>query len=207
MLGSLLLLAAGLFMLTNLTSETDRAVLSLWMLVTGLGVGPSVPVFTLVVQNSVAAARIGVATGSLTFFQQIGGTIGLTLASTVLAERLVTEIPIQLVAAGVRKPIVDRFAVGAGVDITGTGDLGQRILTSLPPETKALIEPLILNIVQGIHEAFSLAVASTFWVGIVGALVAFVFVLFLQEQPMRSTVEIGEPAVEESTAVPNGAIG
>jgi multidrug resistance protein len=168
---------------------------------------PSVPVFTLVVQNSVAAARIGVATGSLTFFQQIGGTIGLTLASTVLAERLVTEIPIQLVAAGVRKPIVDRFAVGAGVDITGTGDLGQRILTSLPPETKALIEPLILNIVQGIHEAFSLAVASTFWVGIVGALVAFVFVLFLQEQPMRSTVEIGEPAVEESTAVPNGAIG
>jgi EmrB/QacA subfamily drug resistance transporter len=193
MLGSLLLLAAGLFMLTNLTSDTDRAVLSLWMLVTGLGVGPSVPVFTLVVQNAVAAARIGVATGSLTFFQQVGGTIGLTLASTVLAERLATEIPIQLIAAGVPKPVVDRFAGGAGVDITGTGDLGQRILTSLPPEAKPLVEPLIPNIVQGIHEAFSLAVASTFWVGIVGSLVAFVFVLFLQEQPMRSTFEIEEP--------------
>ena len=112
MLGSLLLLALGLFMLTNLTAETDRLVLSFWMLLTGLGIGPSFAVFTLVVQNSVAAARIGVATGSLTFFQQIGGTIGLTLAGTVLANRLVTEIPIQLVAAGVPKPIVDEFAGG-----------------------------------------------------------------------------------------------
>ena len=63
MLGSLLLLALGLFMLTHLTAETDRLVLSFWMLITGLGVGPSFAVFTLVVQNSVAAARIGVATG------------------------------------------------------------------------------------------------------------------------------------------------
>jgi EmrB/QacA subfamily drug resistance transporter len=202
MLGSLLLLAAGLFMLTHLTAETDRLVLSFWMLITGLGVGPSFAVFTLVVQNSVAAARIGVATGSLTFFQQIGGTIGLTLAGTVLANRLVTEIPTQLVAAGVPKPIVDGFAGGTGVDITGTGDLGQRILASLPADAKPVIEPLIPNIVQGIHEAFSIAIASTFWVGIVGALLAFVFVLFLQEQPMRATFEIEEPA-----AVPGGAVG
>jgi MFS family permease len=200
MLGSLLLLALGLFMLTNLTAETDRAVLSLWMLITGLGVGPSFAVFTLVVQNSVAAARIGVATGSLTFFQQIGGTIGLTLAGTVLANRLVTEIPIQLVAAGVPKPVVDGFAGGGAVDLTGTGDLGQRILAAVPADAKAAIAPLIPNIVQGIHEAFSIAIASTFWVGIVGALVAFVFVLFLQEQPMRSTFEIEEPAI-----VPGGA--
>ncbi len=201
MLGSLLLLAAGLFMLTHLTAETDRLVLSLWMLVTGLGVGPSFAVFTLVVQNSVAAARIGVATGSLTFFQQIGGTIGLTLAGTVLANRLVTEIPVQLVAAGVPKPIVDGFAGGQGVDITGTGDLGQRILAAVPPDAKAVIEPLIPNIVQGIHEAFSIAIASTFWVGIVGAVLAFVCVLFLQEQPMRATFEIEEPAVVPDAAM------
>ena len=145
-------------------------------------------------------AGSGGATGSLTFFQQIGGTIGLTLAGTVLANRLVTEIPIQLVAAGVPKPIVDQFAGGTGVDITGTGDLGQRIFASPPPEAKPIIQPLIPNIVQGIHEAFSLAIASTFWVGIVGALLAFGFVLFLQEQPMRETFEIEEPAV-----VPGGA--
>jgi len=53
---------------------------------------------------------------------------------------------------------------------------------------------------KGIHEAVSIAIASTFWVGIVGALLAFVFVRFLQEQPMRSTFEIEEPV-----GVPDGA--
>ena len=173
------------------------------MVVAGLGIGPSFAVFTLVVQNAVAAARIGVATGSLTFFQQIGGTIGLTLAGTVLADRLVTEIPDQLVAAGVPQPIVDQFAQDGGraLDLTGTGDLGQRILAAVPPEVEAVVEPLIPNIVQGIHEAFSLAIASTFWVGIVGALLAVVFVLFLQEQPMRETFEIEEPAVVPDAAM------
>jgi len=50
----------------------------LWMVVAGLGIGPSFAVFTLVVQNAVSRERVGVATASLTFFQQIGGTVGLT---------------------------------------------------------------------------------------------------------------------------------
>ena len=79
MLVSLVMLAVGLVLMTNLTAETPRPVLWFWMVIAGLGIGPSFAVFTLVVQNSVNAARIGVATASLTFFQQIGGTIGLTL--------------------------------------------------------------------------------------------------------------------------------
>ena len=126
MLVSLVMLAVGLALMTQLTAETPRPVLWFWMVIAGLGIGPSFAVFTLVVQNSVNAARIGVATASLTFFQQIGGTIGLTLAGSLLATRLVTEIPKQLVAGGVPQPVVDGFAGGGGVDLTGTGDLGQR---------------------------------------------------------------------------------
>ena len=133
MLVSLVMLAVGLALMTQLTAETPRPVLWFWMVIAGLGIGPSFAVFTLVVQNSVNAARIGVATASLTFFQQIGGTIGLTLAGSLLATRLVTEIPKQLVAAGVPQQVVDGFAGGGGVDLTGTGDLGQRILASVPP--------------------------------------------------------------------------
>ncbi len=198
MIGSLAMLAIGLYLMTNLTAETDRPVLWFWMLITGLGIGPSFAVFTLVVQNSVTPDRIGVGTASLTFFQQIGGTIGLTLAGSLLASRLVTEIPTQLVAAGVPQPVVAGFA-GGGVDITGTGDLGQRILASVPADAQSLIKPLIPAIVQGIHEAFSIAIASTFWVGIVGAVIATIACFFMREEPMRTTFEIeatpGTPAV------------
>jgi EmrB/QacA subfamily drug resistance transporter len=194
MFGSLLLLAVGLFLMTNLRVDTNRQLMWLWMLITGIGIGPSFAVFTLVVQNAVSPDRIGVATSSLTFFQQIGGTVGLTISSTLLASRLVAEIPTQLVAAGVPQPVVDQFAKGGTGALTGTGDLGAAILASLPAAVRPQIEPLIPNIVAGIHQAFTIALASTFWVGIFGALVAAGCVLFLREEPMRATFEMEAPA-------------
>ena len=73
----MLTLAVGLFLLTNLHADTDRPVLWIWMIVAGLGIGPSFAVFALIVQNAVPPREIGTASSSLTFFQQIGGTVGL----------------------------------------------------------------------------------------------------------------------------------
>lgn len=198
--GSLVLLGVGLFLLTNLHADTSRPILWLWMVLAGLGIGPSFAVFTLIVQNAVSPDRIGVATSSLTFFQQIGGTVGLTIAGTIFADRLTAEIPTQLVAAGVPQPLVEGFAAGGNgggaLDLTGTGDLGARILASVPDAFRSTVEPLIKNIVQGIHEAFSIALASTFYIGIAGALIAAAFVLFLREAPMRTTFEFAEATPE-----------
>ncbi len=198
MVGSLVLLAFALFLMTNLRAGTDRPVLWLWMVLAGLGIGPSLAVFTLIVQNAVNPDRIGVATSSLTFFQQIGGTVGLTIGGTLFADRLTAEIPKQLVASGVPQQMVDTFAAAGGgagggaLDLTGTGDLGARILASVPDPFKELVAPVIPNIVKGIHEAFSIALASTFWVGIAGALVAAILCLFLVEVRMRTTMHGGD---------------
>jgi EmrB/QacA subfamily drug resistance transporter len=202
--GSLALLALGLFLLTGLRADTDRPVLWAWMAVAGIGIGPSFAVFTLVVQNAVPPDEIGIATSSLTFFQQIGGTVGLTVAGTVFAGRLTTEIPAQLASSGVPQPLIAQFAGGGGggFDLTGTGDLGQRILAALPEAIRPTVEPLIPAIVHGIHEALSIAIASTFWIGIVGAVAAALVVLFLREEPMRETFEQvpADPRVERLTA-------
>jgi MFS family permease len=203
MLGSLVLLAGGLYLLTNLRADTDRPILWLWMVVAGLGIGPSFAVFTLIVQNAVSPEEVGVATASLTFFQQIGGTVGLTIAGTVFAGRMTTEVPAQLLSAGVPKPLVDQFAAGGGaIDLTGTGDLGQRILASVPASARDSVAPLIPSIVGAIHDAFSIALASTFWVGVVGALIGFAFLIFLPEAPMRVTFEQTELSPRQPSPVP-----
>jgi EmrB/QacA subfamily drug resistance transporter len=204
MVGSLTLLGISLLLATNLHANTDRPILWIWMVLAGLGIGPSFAVFTLIVQNAVSPDRIGVATSSLTFFQQIGGTVGLTIGGTIFADRLTAEIPIQLVKAGVPAQIVAGFAGGGAgggaLDLTGTGDLGARILASLPPDVQPTVAPLIPTIVSGIHEAFSIALASTFWIGIVGALLAAVLVLFLKETPMRTTFDFVEAPPEAPAA-------
>jgi EmrB/QacA subfamily drug resistance transporter len=205
---SMVTLAVGLYLLTNLHADTDRPVLWIWMIIAGLGIGPSFAVFTLIVQNAVPPREIGTASSSLTFFQQIGGTIGLTIASTIFASRLIEEIPTQLVKAGVPQTFVDQFQAqggGSALDLTGTGNLGERILASIPPEFQALVAPIIPNIVAGIHEAFSLAVGATMWIGIGGALIAAVLALLLKEVPLRSTFEMPEdpaPADTPEVAAP-----
>jgi EmrB/QacA subfamily drug resistance transporter len=202
MAGSLALLAVALFLFTNLRADTDRPILWLWMALAGLGIGPSFAVFTLIVQNSVSPDRIGVATGSLTFFQQIGGTVGLTLAGTILADRLTTELPAQVIRAGVPPQALAGLSTAspaavAKLDLFGTGDLAGRLATVVPPEAQALIPA----IVKGVHEAFSIAIASTFWIGIGGAIVAAVLVLFLHEVPMRQTFEFeASPATAKEPA-------
>ncbi len=193
MIGSLALLAVSLFLMTNLRSDTDRPVLWLWMVLAGLGIGPSLAVFTLVVQNAVAPQHIGTATSSVTFFQQIGGTIGLTIAGTVFGERFTQEVPTRLQAAGVPAEFAAQFAGGGGgVDLQGTGDLGERILASVPAEQQQFVAPLIPGIVQAIYDSVSIAIASSFWVGIAAAVIAAIVVIFIPEVPMRDTFEMEE---------------
>jgi EmrB/QacA subfamily drug resistance transporter len=201
MLGSMLFLAAGLYLMTNLRADTDRPMLWLWMAVTGLGIGPSFAVFTLIVQNAVQPAVIGVATSSLTFFQQIGGTIGLTIASTIAADTIAKELPPRLLAAGVPQQFLGQFGPGSQLQLTGTGDLGKRILAATPADQQAFVQPLIGGIVQAVHESFSIAIASTFWVSIVAALVAAACMLFLREVPMRETFEMTSDAEGAAPAV------
>jgi EmrB/QacA subfamily drug resistance transporter len=184
---AMVILAVGLLLLTNLRADTPLPTMWLWMVVVGLGVGPSFAVFTALVQNNVDPRVVGVASASLTFFQQIGGTIGLTIAGTVLADTLTKELPGRLLANGVPQQFVDQFnsgGSGAQLNFTGTGDLGAQILAQVPAAFRPIVEPLIPAIVTSIHEALALGIASTFWISIGAAVLAAVLVLFLKGSPV-----------------------
>ncbi len=79
------LLAVGLFLLSRMTVDTGYWQVTLYMLLCGLGLGPTFPLYTLAVQNAVEPRYIGQSTGSSIFFRQIGGTVGVAVMGTVLA--------------------------------------------------------------------------------------------------------------------------
>jgi hypothetical protein len=85
---------------------------------------------------------------------------------------------------------VDQFSPSGGEldELVGVGqDLGTVILAGVPDAVRPLVEPLIPNIVASIHDAFSLAVAGTFVIGVVATVVAFVAAIAMRELPLRST--------------------
>ena len=191
-LAGLGIMSVGLLLMTQLRADTEIPVLWLWMFITGVGIGPTLSVFTIVVQNAVPFSQLGVATSNLTFFSQIGGSVGLAITGTVFGSRLVEELPTQLTAAGVPQQAVDQFAgqsTAALDNLIGVGgDLGAQILASVPAAFQEAVRPLIPAIVQGIHQAFTLAVSSTFQIGVVTTILALVAALAMRELPLRSSV-------------------
>ncbi|MDP9270682.1 MAG: MFS transporter [Chloroflexota bacterium] len=203
--GALVVLALGLLLLTNLQPDTPRPLLWLWMLIAGLGIGPAFGVFTLVVQNSVPVEELGTGTSSLTLFQQVGGTVGLAITGTIFGSRLLEELPKQIAAAGVPAQLAGEFAKGGGAalnNLSGIGDLGTKILSQVPPDAQAQVKPFIPAIVTAIHEAFSIATASTFVIGVGTALLAAVVIAVVlpaaRMQHMDRTAPAAEPSLEPS---------
>jgi EmrB/QacA subfamily drug resistance transporter len=202
MAGALLLAGVGLFLLTGLRANTPVPELWFWMFVMGLGIGPSMAVFTIIIQNSVPFRVMGVATSALVFFRQVGGSIGLAIAGTIFGGSLTAEIPRQMAANRVPQQLIDGFqraGLSGGSDATAVGvDLGKQILSKAPEDIKPIVAPYIDAIVGGVHQAFSIAVANAMWLGVVTAVVAFAIVAaVVPELPLRHHAEEGAP---ESTS-------
>ena len=63
------------------------------------------------------------------------------------------------------------------------------------------LEGIVDQLVAGIHAAFSLAIADTFWIGLVVTLVALALVTFgLQDKPIRHLGEVEQPEGEVPSA-------
>lgn len=207
--GALLLLAGSLLLMTNLRADTSPQVLWIWQFMAGLGIGPTMAIFTIIVQNSVPWQKLGAATSSLTFFRQIGGTVGLALAGAIFGATLTTQAPIQisseLLKAGVPQAQIDQFAgqlSGAFNldDLSAVGDMGARILAQIPEQARPIVEPLIPAIVAGIHQAFSLAIANTLWLSVAATLIAALAVVTLRQVPLRSRADAPNPAARSPQA-------
>jgi hypothetical protein len=120
----------------------------------------------------------------VSFFQQVGGTVGLAITGTVFATSMSREMPAALANAGVPAQVGQALAGSGGVQaLTGVGNGGGAFLGSLPPDVRGLVEPFVPAIVDAMHSAFSIATASTFAIGIGTSLLAAGLVLLFREAP------------------------
>jgi EmrB/QacA subfamily drug resistance transporter len=199
--GSVSIMGVAVLLMTQLTKDTPLGVVWLWMFIAGVGVGPTFSVPTIVIQNAVPFRQLGVATSNLTFFRQIGGTIALAFVGTIFATSFKDELIPQLGAAGVPDPLIQGMQQAGGFDLgqlTGVGDLASNLAKVVPAQFQSVIP----NIIEGIHGAFSLATAQTFWLGVVGSIVALVAAMAIKEIPLRTSNEASVPtrAIDEGSA-------
>ncbi|MFI5042935.1 MAG: hypothetical protein ACHQNA_13995, partial [Acidimicrobiales bacterium] len=167
---------------------------------------------TIVIQNAVPFKQLGVATSNLTFFRQIGGTIALAFVGTIFATSFKDNLIPQMSAAGVPQQVTDGFTQASGggsfdfSSLTGVGDLGAAILRAIPPQFQAAVQPFIGAMVEGVHGAFSLATAQTFWLGVAGSIVALVASVAIKEIPLRMSNAAPVADLASPSAAPVGQL-
>ncbi len=165
------LLTLGLYLLSHLGVSTSALQSSLYMFVLGVGIGATMQVLVIAVQNAVSYGDLGAGTSGATFFRSIGGSFGTAVFGAIFGNVLPGHILTAL--HGLTLP------PGVGI----TSGASPAVLAKLPP---ALHTAIVTGYAASIRTVFLAAVP-------VGAL-AFILTWTLQELPLRSTTKAVDPA-------------
>jgi EmrB/QacA subfamily drug resistance transporter len=159
------LIGVALVLFSTLTATTSPFVTGVYLFVLGAGLGLTVQVLVLIVQNSVPHKVLGTATAANAFFREIGATVGSAVVGSVFATRLTAQL-------------ADTFGSGGN---TEANSLTPAAINALPTELHDLISTAY---------AEALAPIYLFLVPLMVISVAMLF--FIREVPLASTVPVME---------------
>ncbi|MGG4396757.1 MDR family MFS transporter [Paenibacillus thiaminolyticus] len=192
-IGGLLIMTFGMVLLHFMTPDTAIYITIIYMCIVGLGLGISMPVFSLTIQNAVEPQQLGVATASSQLFRSLGGTIGIAVMGTVMNSHMtskMTELGAASGAAGGQMQIDPKYAEPLKEVMNPQTLLDQpkleSIISQLPPELQTMVD----NLVHMVREALSYGVTSTFLTGAIVTAVAVILTFFLKEIPLRSAKDV-----------------
>jgi EmrB/QacA subfamily drug resistance transporter len=169
-------MAAGMWWLSHLDQHSTTLETSAAMLVLGVGIGLSMQVLTIIVQNTVEYRDLGVATSGVTFFRTMGSAFGAAVFGTIYANHLA--------------PNLAKAVVATGADPTQiTSPTG---VQALPPAQRAAVVAAYADTLQ-----------TVFATAIPVAVIAFVVALFLKQVPMRGLTRPGASEIGPGFAIPD----
>jgi EmrB/QacA subfamily drug resistance transporter len=190
----------GIYLLSKMTVMTGQTDLLIKMIATGMGIGVTFPIFTVVVQNAFEHSKLGVVTASTQLFRSIGGTIGTAILGSTLNNALSTKyekitsdpfsklLPQQMLAH------LDANTL-QGLLIGKERQMIETNLGLLHGETQIRAQVAFISFLDKTKNIFASSITEVFLLcaGIMGC--AFLASFFLKEIPLRKT-HISDPVAE-----------
>src|SRR6516165_1231964 len=164
-------MTVGLYLLSHLGVTTSNWLASLYMLVLGAGIGASLQVLVVAVQNAVSYADLGAATGGTTFFRSIGGSFGTATFGAVFSNVLAGDLATAL------------HGLGLPPGVTAASGASPAVLAHLPAAVHA-----------GYISGYATALRTVFLVAVPFGVLAFALSWTLKDVPLRTTTGSPDPA-------------
>ncbi len=177
----LAIMTVGLILLAGMHSDTTEAIVVRNMVVVGFGLGITMPIYTIVVQNAIERRYMGAATAATQFFRQIGGTVGTAVFTSLMLGRYhehfqaaaPPNVPAQVLA------IFDNPLQLLQIRDQIMAQFGQQ------PGGLQLFHLLETNV----KDSLVYAIQGSFMLSAILMAIACVVNFFLQEIPLRKTFE------------------
>jgi EmrB/QacA subfamily drug resistance transporter len=181
----------GMWLLTQITPASAQWQVVAALIVVGLGIGTTFPLYLTAVQVALPRQYLGVASSQIQFWRNLGGTVGSAILGAVLANRLPSYLTTRVAALNLPPQVVNSLPKGGSANSI----LDPNLLAKLPP---AFVHAIRLALSDTLHDIYFFAGAIL--------VVALISTVFLKEVPLTGDrAEKGfdeEPAIEEDDREP-----
>ena len=191
------IMAVGLFLLSRMTASTPYSAAVINIVVMGFGLGITMPLYTIAVQNAVPYNVLGAATSTVAFSRTIGGSFGLAVFGTIMtnnfAASFLTRIPEMLKSV---IPLSTLSAMASNPQVLLSPDAQNQIKNLLSP-LGAQGTTAYNQLLKALRQSLDSALAQVFLIGLVIILIAFILNFFLREIPLRKKHSV-QPSTEQT---------
>lgn len=192
-------MCVGMFLLSGMGVDTDYGTVVRNMMIVGLGIGPTMPVFTLAAQNAVSIRQLGVVTALTQFARSIGSTLGVAVFGTLLTNRFApafqAAVPGDVSGVVPAEQLVQLQNPQALLNPTAADAIRQQFASFGPQGAQ-----LFAELVGAIKIALVSALHDVFFTAAILAACGAITVLFLKELPLRKSFGPTAPAEDAASA-------
>jgi hypothetical protein len=181
----LAVLAAGLFLISRWTPETSTFITIIHLIMAGFGVGVTMPLYTIAVQNAVPYNILGATTSMVPFFRAMGGAAGLAVFGSVMSNRFISEFLLKLpdtIKSVITPEALSGVAnnVQALVSAEAQAQL-QSLFSGFGEQGQALYQQML----EVMKSALGSSLSTVFFITFIIVAAVFVLNFFLKEVPLR----------------------
>ena len=178
------IMTIGVWFLSRMNLQTNNTQAIVDMVITGFGLGITIPIFAISVQNAVSYNMLGVATSSVPFFRSLGGSVGLAIFGSILNNRFASQFLGSI-------PAVVKTTIPA--DQLSSLAYNPQALVSVPAQVQlrdtfnvfgSQGQSLFDQMLQALRQSLSSAIGRVFLITLFVSVVSFVVCLFLKEIPL-----------------------
>ncbi|WP_182103662.1 MDR family MFS transporter [Niallia taxi] len=160
MMTSGIIMAIGTFLLSTLDASTPRWSITIYMMVIGLGVGPSFSVLGMASLQKALPQQRGIASSTSNFLRSLGMTLGITVFGVIQRNSFTDNLPATIPEGGAESGSI------------------------LSPEARAHIPA---DILKQITDVLSDSISTTFLWTFIPLLLSFVFILSMTKEKITDS--------------------